>query len=64
MIEKTPTEEFEFIREKLQRIARLLVDGEKASIVEAAFMIGCLHSVCNENIDKFKDYECKAALHG
>ena len=64
MIDKTPSSEFEFIRDKLERIARLLVNGDDSNVIEVSFMIGCLHSVCNENIDKFKDYECKAALHG
>jgi transposase len=54
MEELIVSKEFEFLRCKLERIARLLVESD--SNTEAAFMIGCLHSVCIENIKRFKDY--------
>ncbi len=54
---KTPTYEFNFMRQKLEKIARLLTQNDPSSIIEAAFMIGCLHTVCCENADRFASEE-------
>jgi len=54
-MEKSVSEEFEFIRSKLEKIARLLTQMDPNSIVEASFMIGCLHNVCHENSLKYKE---------
>lgn len=62
-MEKTPSDEFIFVRDKLEKIARLLVDGDTSNLREASFMIGCLHNVCHQNAITFQDIECKAALH-
>lgn len=49
---KTTAEEFIFLREKLKEIALCL---KRNDIVEAAFLVGCLHSICNENITRFEE---------
>lgn len=41
---KNFAEEFEFLRNKLEKIATLIITNNAA---EACFMIGCLHSVCH-----------------
>lgn len=43
--------EWKLIRDKLKCIALFISNDEK---VEAAFLIGCLHEICNENIEKEK----------
>lgn len=62
---KTPSAEFEFLMSKLVSIGKLLVVKDDHSIIEAAFMIGCLHSICDQNARDFSKYipECKADLH-
>ncbi len=55
MTYKKACEEFAFMRDKLRTIAGLLVRGEKCDIVEAAFMIGCLHNVCCEDAIAFME---------
>jgi hypothetical protein len=62
-LENTPSSEFIFIRDKLEKIARLIVDGEPTNLREAAFMIGCLHNVCHQNVLIFQECKCKADLH-
>ena len=61
---KTPSSEFEFIKSKLEKVGRLLVSGNHSDHIEAAFLIGCLHTVCIQNIELFAKSECKVALHG
>lgn len=39
-------QEFAFLREKLREIASFLAKNEPA---EAAFMTGCLHSICHNH---------------
>lgn len=39
-------DEFEFLRNKLEKIAALII---QKSYEEATFMIGCLHSVCHNH---------------
>lgn len=51
---KTASEEFEFLRTKLESVARLLVKHSEADLIEAGFMIGCLHSICHQNSLDFK----------
>jgi hypothetical protein len=53
----TPSEEFEFIRIKLEKVGRALVNGEQADLIEAAFMVGCLHTVCCHNVERFRDHK-------
>lgn len=43
--------EFEFLRDKLKNIARLIIN--KDDQIEAAFMIGCLHSICHQHCADF-----------
>jgi hypothetical protein len=38
--------EFEFLRDNLKQIARLLIENHT---IEAVFMIGCLHSICHQH---------------
>jgi hypothetical protein len=57
MTYKKASEEFAFMRDKLRTIAGLLVKGEEGDIVEAAFMIGCLHNVCCENNIAFMEHK-------
>ena len=51
--------EFEFLREKLQKIAILLVSGESKNLSEAIFMVGCLHSICHQNHSNLKENNIK-----
>ncbi len=46
---KKAHEEFEFLRDKLKKIANLLLSRNPEDIIESAFMLGCLHSICHEN---------------
>lgn len=41
--------EFEFLREKLKNIARAVIQNNQSDLIEAAFMIGCLHSICHQH---------------
>ena len=52
---KNASEEFAFIRDKLEKIASILVQDGEVSLKEACFLIGCLHNICNENSFSFKD---------
>lgn len=52
--EKRLSEEFEFIRDRLEKMAKILVRGEKADLIEVGFLIGCLHSICHEHAQKLK----------
>jgi hypothetical protein len=52
---KKPAEEFTFLGTGLRRIAELLISGEKKDIVEAVFLIGCLHNICYENSQLFSE---------
>lgn len=54
-MEKTASSEFMFLRDKLQKISLLIVNNEINDTIEAAFMLGCLHTVCHENIALFAD---------
>jgi hypothetical protein len=54
-MKKTASEEFVFMRDKLEKIARSLTLGEQCDLIEAAFMIGCLHSVCIQNALDFRE---------
>jgi hypothetical protein len=45
--------EFEFLREKLTNIARLLIQNNTNDLIEASFMIGCLHTICHEHSADF-----------
>lgn len=47
--------EFEFIRDRLKHIAKLLIDNSVENKLEAMFAIGCLHTVCAENALKFSE---------
>lgn len=51
MNNKEMSEEFIFIRDKLQRIAKHIVDNE---FIEATFTIGCLHSICHQHAENLK----------
>ena len=53
------SEEFIFIRDKLKRVASLLITSEKGDVIEAAFMIGTLHTVCHENSIRFHNFKNK-----
>ena len=52
---KTSSEEFMFLAQRLDKIARLLVDGNTGNITEAAFLIGCLHSICIQDSIEFQE---------
>ena len=54
-MKKNIHDEFMFVRERLQTIAKLLVDTNEKSIIEAAFMVGCLYYICLQNALDFKD---------
>jgi hypothetical protein len=45
--------EFEFLREKIKQISRLLINHNTGDLIEAAFMAGCLHSICHQHWDDF-----------
>jgi hypothetical protein len=47
---KNKSLEFIFIRDKLKKIANLLSSDEVSCKLEAMFIIGCLHTICNEHI--------------
>jgi len=49
---KKASYEFEFLRDRLKKIAHLLL---KEEYIEVSFMLGCLHSICHDNIDHFKE---------
>lgn len=49
---KKASQEFEFIRNKLENIASLMCTN---NLIEASFMIGCLQNICHENSIKFKE---------
>jgi hypothetical protein len=55
MTHKKASDEFAFIRDKLRKTASLLVTGEKSDMIEAAFLIGCLHSICCEDAIHFEE---------
>lgn len=46
--------EFEWIRDKLKKLAQLLTTQNQSDIIEASFIIGCLHSICHEHAEKIK----------
>lgn len=50
------TEEFTFVRDRLKKLAELLITLDSKNLMEAAFLVGCLHNVCHENSIKFKEY--------
>lgn len=47
--------EFEFLREKLKKIAGCLFHGtaNPSELIEASFMVGCLHTICHEHCKSF-----------
>lgn len=47
--------EFLLIRDKLEKIVRLLVTQEVHDLMESMFLIGCLHNICHENFMKIKE---------
>lgn len=52
---KDPASEFQFVRDKIETISRLLLnDGVGSSLLEVAFMLGCLQNICHENWMFFK----------
>jgi hypothetical protein len=55
MSDKIASEEFLLIKNRLERIAALLVRLDNPSIVEVGFMIGCLHNICEQNAITFQD---------
>jgi len=52
MTPKQLSDEYLFLREKLEKIASLIAGDCK---VEAAFMLGCLHSVCHNHHIEWKN---------
>lgn len=56
MTSKTPSDEFVFLRDKIEKIGRLLIKGSSGDLIEASFMLGCLHSICDEDAIKFIGY--------
>lgn len=54
MTQNSASNEFEFIRHRLERVARLLTQMDPNSIVEASFVIGCLHTICSQNAIAFQ----------
>jgi hypothetical protein len=55
---KFASKEFSFIGNKLQQIARLLIDNKEDYRIEAAFIIGCLHTICHDHSKQFlKEHE-------
>jgi hypothetical protein len=50
---KKASDEFLFLRDKLEKIARMLIDGTPEMIREASFSVGCLHNICHDNITRF-----------
>lgn len=53
MDRKFVSQEFSFIRDKLKDIARLMVNKEPEYLIEAAFLVGCLHAVCCQHAGNF-----------
>ncbi|CAB4133752.1 hypothetical protein UFOVP264_4 [uncultured Caudovirales phage] len=47
------SQEFAFVRDKLKDIARLIVYKDPEYLIEAAFLLGCLHSVCCQHAGNF-----------
>ena len=45
--------EFEFLRDRLKKIASNMCCGSQADLTEAAFNIGCLHSICHQHCVDF-----------
>lgn len=62
IMNKSPDDEFLLVRDKLKKIATLLVEGNPASTIEAAFLVGCLHNICHQNSILFTP-DCNADLH-
>jgi len=54
---KPAHEEFDFLRDRLEKIASLLIKGEPQDIKQASFMVGCLHNVCCMNAMIYKTEE-------
>lgn len=53
---KNVSREFQFVRDKLEKIGALLVESEQGSnLIEIAFMLGCLQNICHENHISFKE---------
>jgi hypothetical protein len=52
---KTSADEFRFIQAKLENIAVKLMRTDTGSLIEAAFTLGCLHSVCIQNSIAFEE---------
>ncbi len=57
MTELTIHEEFEFIQGNLEKIVSLLIEGSPHCIAEASFLVGCLHTRCNLNANRFDYYD-------
>jgi hypothetical protein len=43
---KQLADEFKFLREKIEKVCTLMIQGSHS---EAAFMLGCLHSICHNH---------------
>lgn len=48
------------VRDKLREIARLIIQDSK---VEAAFLLGCLHEICNENIETMEQTQKQSVCY-
>lgn len=48
-MDKEQEDLFIFLRDRLKRLARLIITEEK---IEAAFVVGCLYEICNEQVTK------------
>lgn len=55
MKDKTHSEEFNFIRCELEKVMSLILHGEASSLIEAAFKLGCLHTICVQNAERFRE---------
>jgi hypothetical protein len=55
MTYKKASEEFAFLRERLVLISRLLALGTQRDLIEAAYLVGCLQSLCCENSVAFME---------
>ena len=56
-IEREVAEEFAIIRDRLEKVAILLIQNNEHSQIEAAFLVGCLQSICHENVVKFTELD-------
>lgn len=53
---KKASVEFDFVREKLEKVARILVASQESNaLLEVSFIVGCLHNICHENALFFRE---------